>query len=158
MKNIFIPNNCEKIAVSDNESAYNINSDDKFIKMICDIYNIKLCLVVKKDFTNYICMYRYNNLVEKVLPFSLFIFRFIALKNDSTNQFITIRSYFINKYDSFQINVDECVLALKDIMVNALRCGFNTLSEYNNAEDFGTLPYGSSENEIMMKLELMVFK
>ena len=54
MKDIFVPGNCEKIAVSDNESAYDIGSDDRFIKMICDTYGIKLCLVVKKDFTNYI--------------------------------------------------------------------------------------------------------
>ena len=103
-------------------------------------------------------MYRCDDLTAKVLPFSSFVFRFISLKNDSTNQFIRMRSCFIDKHGSFLMNVDECVVALKDRIVTALRCGFNTLSEYNNAEDFGTLPRGSSENEIMMKMELRGFK
>lgn len=155
MKNIFVPSNCETIAVSDNESAYNVSSDDRFIKMICGIYDIKLCLVVQKEFTDYICLYRYDNWVAKVLPFSSFIFRSISLKNDSTNQFIMMHSDFMVKYDSFQMNVDECVVALKDKMIDALRRGFNKLSEYSKGEDFGALPCGSSESEIMMKLELM---
>lgn len=155
MKNIFVPSNCVRIAVSDNESAYSVSSDDRFIKMICGIYDIKLCLVVQKDFTNYICLYRYNNWVAKTLPFSSFIFRSISFKNDSTSQFIMMHSDFIVKYDSFQMNVDECVAALKDKMIDALGRGFNKLSEYSKGEDFGTLPCGSSENEIMMKLELM---
>jgi hypothetical protein len=56
------------------------------------------------------------------------------------------------------MNVDECVAALKDKMIDALGSGFNKLSEYSKGEDFGTLPCGSSESEIMMKLELMGFK
>jgi hypothetical protein len=158
MKNIFVPSNCVRIAVSDNESAYSVSSDDRFIKMICDIYDIKLCLVVHKDFPNFICLYRNSNWVAKTLPFSSFFFRSVCFKKDSINQFIPMHSTFINEYDSFQMNVDECVVALKDKMIDALGSGFNTLTEYSRCDDFGTLPCGSSESEIMMKLELMGFK
>lgn len=40
LNDVYIPCKPKMIYESDYESAYIINSNDKFIKMICDIYNI----------------------------------------------------------------------------------------------------------------------
>ena len=132
------------------------------------MYNIELCLVIQKEnskYSNYMCLYRYDNYVEKVLPFSGFFFRSVSFKKELTSQiipihsdFIPMHSDFVDSYDSFHMNVDKCIEALKDKMVNALRRGFNALTEYSRDDVFGTLPCGSSESEIMMKMELMGFK
>ena len=157
--NICIPSDCEKIYESNDDYAYIICSNDKFIEMICNMYNIKLCLCIHKD-TNiqFVCMYHYDNYVENVCPFYEFLFRVVAFKHETSNQSILMYYDFLNKHDSFQINVDKCVESLKSKIVRALRCGFNKLKEYGINDDFGTLPCGSSENEIMMKMELMGFK
>lgn len=158
MKDIFVHSNYEKVYESNNEYAYIIGSNDKFIKMICNMYNIKLCLCIQRGCTNikYICFYRYENYVKKVLPLpKSFFFRVVSFKKDSTNQIIPMNSNVLIKYDSFQMNLDECIKFLKNKMIIALGCGFNKLTEYDRNEDFGTIPRGSSENEIMMKMELM---
>lgn len=85
--------------------------------------------------------------------YSAFFFS-VFLKKDSNNQSVLLCSDFINKYDSFQMNVDECVLALKRKILQSLKEGFNKLTDGRN-NDFGTLPCGSYENEIMMKMELI---
>ena len=153
LDNIYIPGNCKKIYESDDVSAYDIGSDDKFIKMICDIYGIKLCLVVQHGSNgHYICMCHYNDRIRMFQYSSLFFNVF--LRKGSINQSVLLYSDFIYKHDSFQMSVDECVESIKRKMLKSLKCGFNRLTECGTNKDLGVIPCGSSENEIMMKLEL----
>ena len=145
MKNVSVPDDYRKIAESDRMVVYEVKSDDRFIEFICKSYNINLCLCIDKQYISgyYMCMCHYGGLdIDNYTDYSTFSSRVIAFRNEK-GQFNTVIVDFF-KYDSFQLNIAECIK------------GFNILTVcYSNDEDFGIIPYGSSEKEILMKMELM---
>lgn len=159
MKNDFVPDDYKKISESTNLKIYEVKSDDRFIEFIYKRYNIKLCLCVDKHNikSHYMCMCHYDGLdVDDYIMHHSTFSRSVVIFKDKDNQFYTPFVYFLNKYDSFRLNIAECIDSFKLKMIDAISRGFNILTVcYSNDESFGTIPWGSSENEIMMKMELM---
>jgi hypothetical protein len=86
---------------------------------------------------------------------STFSNRGVVLR-DKYNQVVTPYVYFIKIYESFQLNIFECINSFKSQVVDAISRGINILTICCSAyADFGTIPRGSSEKEILMKMELM---
>lgn len=157
MKNVSVPDDYRKIAESDRMVVYEVKSDDRFIEFICKSYNINLCLCIDKQYISgyYMCMCHYGGLdIDNYTDYSTFSSRVIAFRNEK-GQFNTVIVDFF-KYDSFQLNIAECIKVFKMRVVDVISKGFNILTVcYSNDEDFGIIPYGSSEKEILMKMELM---
>jgi hypothetical protein len=158
MKNISVPDDYRKIAESDRMMVYEVKTDDRFIEFICKKYNIKLCLCVDKKHINghYMCMFYYDGLdVDDFIHYPTFCHRVVIFK-DKNNQVVTPYVYFLKIYESFRLNIFECINSFKSQVVDAISRGINILTICCSAyADFGTIPRGSSEKEILMKMELM---
>lgn len=157
MKNKFVPDDYRKLAESDSMVVYEVKSDDRFIEFICKRYNIKLCLYIDKKHINghYMCMCHYDGLGVGYISFSTF-HRRVVMFRDKNCQLDTPYVDFLNGYESFQLSIFECINSFKSRMIDAIGKGFNILTSLNDLDDFGVIPYGLSENEILMKMELMV--
>lgn len=149
MKNIFIPDDYRKIDESPNMVVYEVKTDDRFMGFICRRYDVKLCLCINKNhIKGYMCMCRIYN------HHSTFNRRVVTFRNKKF-QFFTPYVEFLKNCDSFQSNIAECIKSFKLKIVDLIIRDFNILTEYGEDGDLGILPYGSSENEIIMKMKLM---
>lgn len=158
MKNISVPDDYRKIAESDRMMVYEVKYDDRLIDFICKSFNIKLCLCIDKKHIkgHYMCMFYYDGLDDfsEYVYDSTFSNRAVVLR-DKYNQVVTPYVYFFKIYESFQLNIFECINSFKSQMVDVISRGFNILTIcYSAYADFGTIPRGSSEKEILMKMEL----
>ena len=156
MKNITVPDDYRKIAESARIVVYEVKSDDRFIEFICRRYNIKLCLCVDKHHIkgDYMCMCHYGGLdVDDFIHYSAFERRVVIFR-DKNCQLSTPYVNFLNIYESFRLNIFECIKSFKSLIIDTIGRGFNILTTLSEGDDFGVLPYGLSENEILMKMEL----
>ena len=151
MKSISVPDDYRKIDESPNMIVYEVKTVDRFMGFICRRYDVKLCLCVERHRINgYMCMRHIDNRIRH----RLFSSGVVSL-GDKKMQLVTPYVDFSNVRGSFQSNIDEWVDSLKLKIIDAIGRGLNILVVCGEEGDLGVIPRGSSENEIMMKMELM---